>query len=101
MFIRACTSQHAAPHQSIALGNLIGKPLEGLSVSKPFNVWQISRWKFNELGITIQQRLCEALRAAGRANDASEYFLDFVNSLDETVYASPSITEWISCELTS
>ena len=57
---------------------------------------QISGWNFDNLHVTIRQRLCEALHAAGRTKDASESLLKLVNTLDEDVYMSGPITEWIS-----
>lgn len=47
---------------------------------------QISGWKFDDIGIKIQQRLCEALFAAGRTKKAGESLLNIVNTFDEKVY---------------
>jgi len=41
---------------------------------------QVSGWKFDDLGITIRQRLCEVLVAAGREKAASEVVLETVNT---------------------
>ncbi|KAF8436821.1 hypothetical protein L210DRAFT_3547707 [Boletus edulis BED1] len=41
----------------------------------------ITGWKFDNLGITIGQQLCEALYAAGRTNDAAKCFHDLKTEL--------------------
>ncbi|KAF8417750.1 hypothetical protein L210DRAFT_3580341, partial [Boletus edulis BED1] len=46
-----------------------------------FAILLITGWKFDNLGITIRQRLCEALYAAGRANDAAKCFHDLKTEL--------------------
>ncbi|KAF8550490.1 hypothetical protein OG21DRAFT_1513946 [Imleria badia] len=56
----------------------------------------ISGWKFDELDITVQQHLCDALYAAGRRNDATESLLKMVNTLDEAVYMSGPLIKWVS-----
>ena len=55
---------------------------------------QISGWKFDGLDIVIRQRLCDALYAAGRTQDAGESLLAMVNTLEEAV--DPNIAQWIS-----
>ena len=35
--------------------------------------WQITGWKFDDLGIKIRQQLCEALYAASRAKQACHF----------------------------
>ena len=57
---------------------------------------QISGWNFDNLHVTIRQRLCEALHAAGRMTDAGESLLNLVKTLDEEVYMTGPIAEWIS-----
>ena len=57
---------------------------------------QISGWKFDELAITIQQRFCEALFAAGRTKEAGEFVLRLVNQ--EVDMMEPMKT-WVSGEL--
>ena len=57
----------------------------------------MSGWKFDSLQITVQQRLCEALYAAGRRKDADESLLEIANSFDKEVYTSELI-KWISGE---
>ena len=59
---------------------------------------QISGWKFDELDIALRQRLCEALYAAGRTNEAGKSLLDIVNNVDEEVYMRGPITTWVSGE---
>ena len=49
----------------------------------------------------IRQRLCEALHAAGRANEAGESLLEIVNNVDKEVYMRGPITTWVSGELCS
>ncbi|KAF8552314.1 WD40 repeat-like protein [Imleria badia] len=56
----------------------------------------ISGWKFDGLDVTIQQRLCDALYAAGRRNDAGESLLKMVNILDQAVYMSGPLIKWVS-----
>lgn len=59
---------------------------------------QMSGWKFNELQITVRQRLCEALYAARRTKDSSEALLEMLNTFDEEIYMSAPITQWVSGE---
>ena len=59
----------------------------------------MSGWKFGDLHITVRQRLCEALYAAGRKDNASESLLDLVNTFHEEVNASVPFTKWVSGEL--
>ncbi|KAF8549281.1 TPR-like protein [Imleria badia] len=56
----------------------------------------ISGWKFDGLGIVIQQRLCEALFAARRTNEAGESLLKMVHTMDKEVGMSGSIAEWVA-----
>ena len=57
----------------------------------------MSGWRFDNLHITVRQRLCEALYIAGRGKDAEESLLEMVNSFEE-VYTSELITKWVSGE---
>ncbi|KAF8546581.1 hypothetical protein OG21DRAFT_1102783 [Imleria badia] len=52
----------------------------------------ISGWKFEDLGITIRQRQCEALYAVGRTRDAAECFHQMISELGEETYLHG---EWI------
>ena len=63
-------------------------------------IWQMSGWKFDDLHIRVRQRLCEALYAAGRKTDASEFLIDLVNTFDEEVNTSVPVAKWVSGELT-
>ena len=58
----------------------------------------MSGWKFDNVHITVRQRLCEVLNVAGRRKDADESLLEMVNSFDEEVYTSELITKWVSGE---
>ena len=58
----------------------------------------MSGWKFDTFHITVRQRLCEGLYAAGRRKDADKSLLEMVNSFQEEVYASELITKWVSGE---
>ena len=58
----------------------------------------MSGWKFDNLHITIWQRLCEVLYVAGRRKDADKYLLEMVNSFEKEVYKSELITKWVSGE---
>ncbi|KAF8546305.1 hypothetical protein OG21DRAFT_1176634 [Imleria badia] len=53
----------------------------------------ISGWQFDDLEITIQRQLCEALYAAGRAKQAEDALLKMVNS---HTHITEPITAWIS-----
>lgn len=59
---------------------------------------QISGWTFDNLSITIRRRLCEALYAAGHAQEAGEAVLETVNTLGNEVYTSEGLTKWLSGE---
>ena len=48
------------------------------------------------MGITIRQRFCEALYAAGRIKEAGESLLDIINTVDEDVYVTGPIITWVS-----
>ena len=56
---------------------------------------QITGWNFDGLAITIQQRLCEALIAAGRAKEAGESILRMV---DQQINTTEPIKTWVSGE---
>ncbi|KAN0087900.1 hypothetical protein V8E55_006521 [Tylopilus felleus] len=62
----------------------------------PLVVSLMSGWKFDNLHITIWQRLCEVLYVAGRRKDADKYLLEMVNSFEKEVYKSELITKWVS-----
>ena len=57
----------------------------------------MSGWKIDNLHITVRQRLCEALYAAGRTKSAGQSLLEMVNRFDE-VYTSKLHTKWVSGE---
>ncbi|KAF8119873.1 hypothetical protein EV363DRAFT_1378544 [Boletus edulis] len=61
-----------------------------------FLVSLISGWRFDDLGITIRQRLCEALYAAGRTMDAGKSLLELVDTFGDDVCMGGSMAEWIS-----
>ncbi|KAF8119879.1 hypothetical protein EV363DRAFT_1378598 [Boletus edulis] len=61
-----------------------------------FIVSVISGWRFDDLGITIRQRLCEALYAAGRTMDAGKSLLELVDTFGDDVCTNGSMVEWIS-----
>ncbi|KAF8547868.1 YVTN repeat-like/Quino protein amine dehydrogenase [Imleria badia] len=56
----------------------------------------ISGWKFDNLAITIQCQLCEALRAAGHVKEAGEVVLETTNIFGEEIYMSEALTKWLS-----
>ena len=58
----------------------------------------MSGWKYDNLHITVRQRLCEALYVASRRKDAEESLLEMVNTFDEEVYTSELVTKWVSGE---
>ncbi|KAF8129217.1 hypothetical protein EV363DRAFT_1169374 [Boletus edulis] len=59
----------------------------------------ISGWRFDDLAITIRQRLCEALYAAGHTMDAGKSLLELVDTVGDDVRMSVSMAEWISGKL--
>jgi len=59
---------------------------------------QTPGWKFDGLGITIRQRLCVALYAAGRTREGSEVVLEMTKTFGKEVYTSKSVTNWVSGE---
>jgi hypothetical protein len=63
------------------------------------NLEQISGWKFDDLAITVRRRLCEALYAAGRINEAGEALLNIVNTVDEAFYMAEPIVTWLTGRL--
>ncbi|KAG8221675.1 WD40-repeat-containing domain protein [Butyriboletus roseoflavus] len=65
-------------------------------VGLPIFISLISGWKCDDIGITIQQRLCEALYAAGHTKEGGKSLLTMVNTFDEKVYVSGPITKWVS-----
>ena len=56
---------------------------------------QISGWKFDNLGTTIQRQLCEALYAAGHMKRAGEAVLEIVNSSGDEMCTSDVLSEWV------
>jgi hypothetical protein len=56
----------------------------------------MSGWKYDNLHITVWQRLCEALYVASCRKDAEESLLEMVNTFDEEVYTSELVTKWVS-----
>ncbi|KAN0087949.1 hypothetical protein V8E55_006570 [Tylopilus felleus] len=65
----------------------------------PLVISLMSGWKFDNLHITVRQRLCEALYVAGHRKDAAKSLLEMVNSFDKQVYTIELITKWVSGEL--
>ena len=49
--------------------------------------------------MTVRQRLCEALYAAGRMKEVGESLLDLVNTVDEDVYMTGPVVTWVSGKL--
>ena len=87
------------PHESSTLCGLTGKPPDGIlqCIDAARNLRQISGWKFDDLHITVGQRLCEALYAAGRIKEAGESLLNIVNTVDEDM--TGPISTWVSGKL--
>ena len=54
---------------------------------------------FDDLDVTIRQRFCEALYAAGRIKEAGESLLNIVNTDDEDVYMTGPVVTWVSGKL--
>ena len=54
----------------------------------------MSGWKFDNLGATIRQNLCEALYAAGRTKDAVEYFHQMSSELGGEANLHGEHLEW-------
>jgi hypothetical protein len=89
---------YMGPH--LCISYLIGKPPIDYPTTcrQWYRLFQIAGWKFDDLATMIQQRLCDALYAAGRTKDAGESLFKLVNTFDEEVYVSGPITEWVSGE---
>ena len=49
--------------------------------------------------MTVGQRLCDALYAAGRIKEAGEALLNIVSFFDEDVYMAESVISWFSGRL--
>ena len=47
----------------------------------------------------VRQRLCDALHAAGRIEEAGEALLNIVNFFDEEVYMTEPVITWLSSGL--
>lgn len=94
------TDRNVTLHRASTISYLIGKPPVDYPTTcrQWYRLSQIARWKFDDLATTIQQRLCDALYAAGRTKDAGESLFKLVNTFDEEVYVSGPITEWVSGE---
>ena len=92
---------NATPRESSTLGGLTGELPNGYIASyrTPRNLLQISGWNFDNLEITVRQRLCEALYAAGHIKEAGESLLNMANTVDEDVYRTGSIVTWVSGKL--
>ncbi|KAF8556431.1 TPR-like protein [Imleria badia] len=60
-----------------------------------FVVSLISGWKFDNLDVTIRQRLCEALYAAGRTKDAVEYFYQIPIEFREVTNLHDEHLHWV------
>ena len=102
LFERARAQMLHHPSQPLLLVSLVSfvtVMLHRIEISHP--LFQISGWKFDDLSITIQQRVCEALYASGRTNEGGESLLKIVNTFDEEVYMNGSITKWVSGESVS
>ena len=56
---------------------------------------QISGWKFDNLGTTIQRELCEALYAAGHTKRAGETVLEIASSVGDETYTSDGLSKWV------
>ena len=102
--IRACTTSNTILPGASSPYHHIRKLLvvTPLIIETAHDLLQISGWKFDGLDITIGQRHCEALYAAGRTKDAAEGLLKLVSISDEDTDSSrSSIAEWVSSELMS
>ena len=64
-------------------------------IEMTYSPGQISGWRLDDFDITIRQRLCEALYAAGRIKEAGESLLNIVNTVGEDV----CIVTWVPGKL--
>lgn len=98
--VRACT---VILRGASSLCHFIGKlPTNCLSMCGQHSSSLTDIWlDFNYLGITIRQRLCEALYAAGHTKEGAESLLEMVNIFDEEVHTRGPIIKWISGEIMS
>jgi hypothetical protein len=97
-----CARVQFRPHASRALAvvSLVSSPtaiLQRIEIAR--NLLQISGWNFDDLEITVRQRLCEALYAAGSIKEAGESLLNIVNTVDEDAYMTGPIITWVSGKL--
>jgi len=98
-FERARAQMRPYSSQVLSVISLVSPPMVvPQSVEIACDLCQISGWKFKNLDITIRQRLCEALYAAGRIKEAGESLLDIVNIVKEEVYMTGLINTWVSGE---
>ncbi|KAF8557228.1 WD40 repeat-like protein [Imleria badia] len=79
---------HLFERAQAQMRNYMGPPL--------FSISLISGWKFDGLGVQIQQSLCEAFYAARRTNEAGEFLLKMVHTTDEEVDMSRPMTKWVA-----
>ena len=49
--------------------------------------------------MTVRQRLCDALHAAGRIEEAGETLLNIVNFFDQDIYMAEPVITWLSSRL--
>ena len=92
---RVQTRYHASPGLSmVSLVSFLMAILKSTQTVR--NIWQVSGWKFDDLAITVRQRLCEALYTAGRIKEAGECLLAIVNTVDEDVYMTGPFVAWMS-----
>ena len=98
LFERARAQMRPLPSRGLSVVSLVSFLMVMLQRVETANPWQISGWKFDDLDITVRQRICEALHATGRIKEAGESLLNIINAVDEDVSIGPIVT-WVSGKL--
>ena len=78
---------------SLLVVSLVSSPNRFVAIAHRLR--QISGWKFDNLDITIRQRLCESLYAAGRMKDAVECFHQITSELVGEMNLQGEHSKWV------
>ncbi|KAF8123182.1 hypothetical protein EV363DRAFT_1587463 [Boletus edulis] len=57
---------------------------------------EMTGWEFNDFDFRSRQRLCEALLAVGRTDDAGQFLLEMVNIFGSKLYMSEANVKWVA-----
>ena len=96
-FEHARDQMRSHPSRALSVVSLVSSfPAVLLPIEMTCDLWQISGWSFDDFDITIRQRFCEALYAAGRIKEAGESLLNIVNTIDKDVSMTGPVVIWVS-----